>query len=84
MYLRDLVQISRGYQAPAQYLNYYTWQDKMGVGSAAAPITLAVYMRDKKQIASFGESRELEAFGASPNSSRRPDFGAHVRSTASG
>ena len=30
VYLRDLVQISRGYQAPAQYLNYYTWQDKSG------------------------------------------------------
>ena len=30
VYLRDLVQISRGYQAPAQYLNYYTWRDTNG------------------------------------------------------
>src|SRR5580693_8458648 len=56
VYLRDLVQISRGYQAPAQYLNYYTWQDKSGRWLRSRAVTLAVYMRDKKQIASFGES----------------------------
>src|SRR5271167_4074776 len=56
VYLRDLVQISRGYQAPAQYLNYYTWQDKSGRWQRSRAVTLAVYMRDKKQIASFGES----------------------------
>src|SRR3984893_7936695 len=27
VYLRDLVKIFPGYQAPATYLNYYTWQD---------------------------------------------------------
>src|SRR5258707_6577899 len=27
VYLRDLVDISRGYQSPANYLNYYTWRD---------------------------------------------------------
>src|ERR1700733_7434610 len=56
VYLRDLVQISRGYQAPAQYLNYYTWRDKSGRWQRSRAVTLAVYMRDKKQIASFGES----------------------------
>ena len=30
VYLRDLVDISRGYQSPANYLNYYTWQDTDG------------------------------------------------------
>src|ERR1700688_498439 len=56
VYLRDLVQISRGYQAPAQYLNYYTWQDASGRWQRSRAVTLAVYMRDKKQIARFGES----------------------------
>src|SRR5271167_94813 len=56
VYLRDLVQISRGYQAPAQYLNYYTWQDKSGRWQRSRAVTLAVYMRDRKQIARFGES----------------------------
>jgi multidrug efflux pump subunit AcrB len=56
VYLRDLVQISPGYQAPAQYLNYYSWQDKSGHWQRSRAVTLAVYMRDKKQIASFGES----------------------------
>ncbi len=56
VYLRDLVQISRGYQSPAQYLNYYTWRDAHGHWQRSRAITLAVYMRDKKQIARFGES----------------------------
>src|SRR5246500_3936180 len=56
VYLRDLVQISRGYQAPAQYLNYYTWRDANGHWQRSRAITLAVYMRDKKQIARFGQS----------------------------
>jgi len=30
VYLRDLVEISRGYYSPAQYLNYYTWEDPKG------------------------------------------------------
>jgi len=60
VYLRDLVQISRGYQAPAQYLNYYTWRDQNGYWQRSRAITLAIYMRDKKQIARFGESVNLK------------------------
>ena len=56
VYLRDLVQISRGYQAPAQYLNFYTWQDARGHWQRSRAITLAIYMRDRKQIARFGQS----------------------------
>src|SRR5271166_5236329 len=56
VYLRDLVQIGRGYQAPAQYLNYYTWRDASGHWQRSRAITLAVYMRDRKQIARFGQS----------------------------
>ncbi|HEY1469708.1 MAG TPA: efflux RND transporter permease subunit [Candidatus Acidoferrum sp.] len=56
VYLRDLVQISRGYQAPAQYLNYYTRRDKNGQWQRSRAITLAIYMRDRKQIARFGQS----------------------------
>ncbi|HEX3231987.1 MAG TPA: efflux RND transporter permease subunit, partial [Pyrinomonadaceae bacterium] len=60
VYLRDLVEISRGYQAPAQYLNYYTWRDQNGHWQRSRAITLAIYMRDKKQIARFGESVNLK------------------------
>jgi len=31
VYLRDLVEISRGYQSPAQYVNYYTWGGSEGL-----------------------------------------------------
>jgi multidrug efflux pump subunit AcrB len=56
VYLRDLVNISRGYQSPANYLNYYTWQDTDGHWRRSRAVTIAIYMRDQKQIAKFGES----------------------------
>src|SRR5260221_1334989 len=56
VYLRDLVKIFPGYQAPATYLNYYTWQDSTGQWQRSRAVTLAIYMRDKQQIANFGQS----------------------------
>jgi multidrug efflux pump subunit AcrB len=56
VYLRDLVDISRGYQSPANYLNYYTWRDSDGRWRRSRAVTIAIYMRDQKQIAKFGES----------------------------
>ncbi len=56
VYLRDLVDISRGYQSPANYLNYYTWRDTDGHWRRSRAVTIAIYMRDQKQIAKFGES----------------------------
>jgi multidrug efflux pump subunit AcrB len=56
VYLRDLVDISRGYQSPANYLNYYTWQDAEGHWRRSRAVTIAIYMRDQNQIAKFGES----------------------------
>ena len=60
VYLRDLVQITRGYEAPAQYLNYYTWRDTSGHWQRSRAVTLAIYMRDRKQIARFGQSVNLK------------------------
>jgi multidrug efflux pump subunit AcrB len=56
VYLRDLVDISRGYQSPANYLNYYTWQGVDGTWSRSRAVTIAIYMRDENQIAKFGAS----------------------------
>ena len=56
VYLRDLVDISRSYDSPARYLNYFTWQDKDGAWHRSRAITLAVQMRDGLQIAQFGKS----------------------------
>src|SRR5262245_22743896 len=56
VYLRDLVDISRGYESPARFLNYFTWRDKDGTAHRSRAITLAVQMRDGEQIAQFGKS----------------------------
>jgi len=56
VYLRDLVDISRGYESPARYLNYITVHDKDGKWQRSRAVTLAVQMRDGEQIAQFGKS----------------------------
>jgi multidrug efflux pump subunit AcrB len=56
LYLRDLVQISRAYQSPANYLNFYTWLDKEGRAHRSRAVTLAVYMRSGEQIQKFGKA----------------------------
>jgi multidrug efflux pump subunit AcrB len=56
VYLRDLVDITRSYDNPARYLNYFTWQDKNGHWQRSRAVTLAVQMRDGQQIAQFGKS----------------------------
>ena len=54
LYLRDLVQISRAYEAPANYLNFYTATSKDGKPRRSRAITLAIYMRNGQQIQKFG------------------------------
>jgi multidrug efflux pump subunit AcrB len=56
VYLRDLVDISRGYQSPARYLNYLTWADSNGEWHRSRAVTLAIQMKDADQITAFGES----------------------------
>ncbi|MBX7187755.1 MAG: efflux RND transporter permease subunit [Vicinamibacteria bacterium] len=60
VYLRDLVKISRGYQTPARYLNFYSWTDSKGAIQRSRAITLAVYMRSGEQIQKFGASVDLK------------------------
>jgi multidrug efflux pump subunit AcrB len=54
VYLRDLVDTSRGYQSPPRYLNYSSWLDKAGVWHRGRAITLGVQMKEGEQINVFG------------------------------
>jgi multidrug efflux pump subunit AcrB len=56
VYLRDLVDISRGYQSPPRYLNYLTWADKGGRWHRSRAVTIAVQVKDGEQIDAFGRS----------------------------
>jgi multidrug efflux pump subunit AcrB len=60
VYLRDLVDISRGYQSPAKYLNYLTWADKDGHWRRSRAVTVAVQMKDGEQIDAFGHSVDVK------------------------
>ena len=55
VYLRDLVDISRGYQSPAQFLNFYTWRDPAGKWQRSRAVTVAFFMRSGEQVQAFGE-----------------------------
>src|SRR5262249_47894228 len=55
LYLRDLVEITRDYQSPARFLNYYlSKRPSDGALVRNRAITLAVQMRPGEQIADFG------------------------------
>jgi multidrug efflux pump subunit AcrB len=55
VYLRDLVDISRAYQSPARYLNYFTWRGEHGDWHRSRAITLAIQMKEGEQIGEFGK-----------------------------
>jgi multidrug efflux pump subunit AcrB len=56
VYLRDLVDISRGYQSPPRYLNYLTWKDNTDHWHRSRAVTVAVQMKDGQQVEKFGDS----------------------------
>jgi len=56
VYLRDLVTITSSYQSPARYLNYYTWKDSQNKWHRTRAVTLAVQMREGKQIGQFSKN----------------------------
>ena len=56
VYLRDVAQVTRSYESPARFLNFYTWRDDQGNWHRDRAITLAVQMRSGEQIHSFGQA----------------------------
>lgn len=56
VYLRDMVDIVRSYEAPPRFLNFYTWQDDKGRWHRNRAITVSVQMRSGRQIQAFGEA----------------------------
>jgi multidrug efflux pump subunit AcrB len=54
VYLRDLFRITRGYQSPPGFLNYYNHRDSSGAWVRNRAITLAVQMHAGQQISQFG------------------------------
>lgn len=58
VYLRDGVDISRGYQSPPRYLNFYHSRGENGEWRRGRSITLAVQMRPGQQIDAFGRATD--------------------------
>jgi multidrug efflux pump subunit AcrB len=54
VYLRDGVDIYKGYESPPNFLNYFNGRDAKGQWQRTRAITLAVQMRRGRQIAEFG------------------------------
>src|SRR5580692_452427 len=58
LYLRDLVDIDRGYENPPSFLNRYTRRDENGRWITTRAITLSVQMKKGEQIGSFGKQAD--------------------------
>jgi multidrug efflux pump subunit AcrB len=56
VYLRDLVEISRGYQSPPRFLNFLTMRGQDGQWHKTRAVTLALDMRQGEQIREFGRA----------------------------
>jgi multidrug efflux pump subunit AcrB len=66
VYLRDGVEITRGYQTPPRYLNYFHSKNERGEWRRGRAITLAVQMRPGQQIGDFGAAVDASLAGLSP------------------
>jgi multidrug efflux pump subunit AcrB len=53
--LSDLVDIERGYESPARFMNFHAWQDAQGHWHRARAITLDIQMRAGEQIGHFSK-----------------------------
>ncbi len=60
VYLRDLVEISRGYQSPTRFVNYLTTRSQDGTWHRDRAITIAVQMRSGEQIGSFASAVDAQ------------------------
>jgi multidrug efflux pump subunit AcrB len=54
VYLRDVVDVDRGYTSPPRYLNFYDSRDENGKWQRSRAITVAVQMRSGGYIGQFG------------------------------
>ena len=55
-YVRDLVEVYRGYESPSRFFHYYNWRDGKGAWRRSRAITLDIQMRAGEQIAVFGDA----------------------------
>ncbi len=55
----DLVNVERGYESPAQFMNFHEWRDADGKWQRERAITLDIQMRAGEQIGQF--SKETDA-----------------------
>jgi len=60
VYLRDVVDVERGYDSPPRYLNFYDWRDEDGKWQRSRAITVAVQMRPGGYIGQFGEDIDVK------------------------
>ena len=59
VYLRDVVDVTRGYESPPSYLNRYTRRGPTGEWERTRAVTLGVFMRSGDQIGEF--DRQVQA-----------------------
>jgi multidrug efflux pump subunit AcrB len=54
LYLRDVATVSRGYESPARFVNYFGHREADGSWRRSRAVTLAIQMRSGQKIGEFG------------------------------
>jgi len=54
LYLRDVATVSRGYESPARFVNYYGHREPSGEWRRSRAVTMAIQMRAGGKIGEFG------------------------------
>jgi len=54
LYLRDVATVSRGYESPARFVNFYSHRETDGTWRRSRAVTLAIQMRAAQKIGDFG------------------------------
>ena len=83
LYLRDLVDIDRGYESPPRYLNFYSWIDSSGNWHGAGPSRSRSRCAPARRSASSA-TRWTPPCRCCATGSARPDHGAHLGPAAPG
>ncbi|HEX6649389.1 MAG TPA: efflux RND transporter permease subunit, partial [Pyrinomonadaceae bacterium] len=60
VYLRDVVDVERGYTSPPRYLNFYDARDESGKFQRSRAITVAVQMQPAGYIGQFGKDIDVK------------------------
>ena len=83
-YVRDLVEVYRGYESPARFFHFYNWRDAAGHWRRSRAITLDIQMRARRADRRVRRSGRCQPGRSAEAPAGRSGHGAHLGPAAAG